>query len=309
MEIEKTASDPKSVLPHGSIFRYAWRSIWDGKFSLIPGILEIILWTYLAVDFGLNIFTYHGFDHYNGDFNLSYWLVVILTPVLIGMFAYRVNIETRESNEILNTVPLKPFQIMLPRMTVVLLSWLRVLLPLIILLIVTHELCYMHDIHHPFERWLRTAYWQAMVFPYEGPTCWRYGIFFEPSFPLSRLDDPNILLMDKLSPGWIAMVLLFGFSRIIGWVTLPLTWGFCIMSFIKKQPGFYLLLFILYLAILGILISLDNVTLWKYSIFNFEFQFPHIAYSYLYLLTSPLALVLSVIIYNVTLDIMERRSS
>lgn len=310
MKTDQIKFQSAQASPTGKFFSFAWKSIWSGKFSRILRLLEIIFWTFLAVVIGGWVFTYHGFNHFNQMFNLSYWTLVILTPILIGPFVYRVNTETRESAMILNTTPLRPHQILLPRMAAVLLSWFRVLLPLIILFVVTHELCYMNDIPDTFERWLRTAWWQAMVFPYEGASCWRYPeIFFESYFPLSRLDNPLILLKDKLPIGWSLMVLFWGYSRMLGWILLPVSWGFCILSVVKKKPALYLYFYLLYLLVLFVVMYFDRIQIWKYSIFNYEFDFPHIMHSYLYLLTSPLALLLAIIVYNVTLDLMERRAN
>jgi hypothetical protein len=138
-------------------------------------------------------------------FIVIYWAIIVLTPIFIAVFINRAHISMHAVDSTLDAAPLKAWDILLPRMMAVVLSWLRLFLPLMVLAFALHELTF-RGFHVPILSRI-DALAGGFMFDYKYP-----GGFLE--------DTPQI---GEEFKDW---VIINAILRLAGWVLLAVTWGF-----------------------------------------------------------------------------------
>jgi len=183
-------------------------------------IVEIVLWSIFAAIAGL-LTT----DMLSNGIAIQwiikpfYWILVMGTPLIIFWAVSR--IQMTGTDEVLRTVPLKPYQIVLPSIGAIVATYLRYMLPVILALAVTYEATYAHDFPGFFERLLRTASGSLIRFPnhypmlLESETSWRFD-------EQGNLMTSRLLLLNDMGH---SIIIAFAVLQWLGWLMLPITWG------------------------------------------------------------------------------------
>ena len=182
---------------------------------------EIIAWSFFAAHLGADIF---GF--YDASVDLSIvtyclWTIVILTPLLIFIWVYRVHVFRIPSDETIRTIPIPPSTILFARMMAVWLMWLSVFLPLIV--IAVHFYNISSGVFPAIDRWRGVA------------------VGF-------------LVLSDRINPRYCYLnaefAFFFWFLQMLGWVILPMTWGFFVGTVFKEKSFLFYVLLILYILVI-----------------------------------------------------------
>ena len=262
------------------IYQYACRRIWSAK-----GMFgfEIFSWTIAAVYVGLSTF---GLLKNQDEFLMfaGHKFVVCLTPIVIGTAIWRAHTSVGIGDEGLRNVPLNSFQILVPRMMSVLLSWFRMTVPWLVF-IAGPGYRFLTGISWGFFRGLTELLkYQLVIFPDRAMV------------PLTEVLPPH-------PPPWhTPFVYSLGTLQCIGWIVLPLTWGFLWGAVFNKRPGHFFFVYILYLLIPGIH-ALIIYNEWYTKLFGYDNRFLSIA------TISGLGwIVFSILFFALTLVIRGRRS-
>jgi len=198
------------------IFDLAWERLRGSKLLYY---WEIIAWSFFAAHLGADIF---GF--YSASIDLSIvtyclWTIVLLTPLLIFIWVYRVHVFRIPSGEMILTIPMPPSTIIFARMMAVGLMWLRVFLPLIV--IAVHFYNISSGVFPAFDRWHEVA--------------------------------SRFLFFDLLSGDFrlnTEFVFFFWMLQMLGWILLPMTWGFFVGTVFRGKSFLFYVLHILYFLVL-----------------------------------------------------------
>ena len=205
------------INPSRSIYRNAIYRLTSWRHSRI---VEIVLWSIFAAIAGLltsDMLSYSVAMPW--IVKPCYWILVAGTPFVVFWAVSRIQMTT--TDEVLKTIPLKPHQIVLPRISALLAVYLRYMLPVVLTLALTYEVIYAHNYPGFFERLLRTDAGSLTRFPLysplrlEGETMWE----------LDKAGNYIHGMLFTLSAWWRGIVIGLGFLQWIGWLLLPITWG------------------------------------------------------------------------------------
>jgi hypothetical protein len=199
------------------IFDLAWERL---KHAKLLYYWEIIAWSFFAAYLGADIF---GFYNASNDLAIAkycFWTIVILTPLLIFIWVYRVHVYRIPSDETVRTIPITPSTFIFARMTAVGLMWLRVFLPLIVIAVHFYDIS--SGVYPASDRWKGVA---------SGLLLWLY-----PGYPFDPTDFSY------------SFTLILWALQSVGWVILPITWGFFLGMAFRKMKYLYYFLHLVYLA-------------------------------------------------------------
>lgn len=262
------------------IYQYACRRIWSAK-GMVG--FEIFSWTIAAMYVGLSTF---GLLKNQDEFLMyaCYRTIICLAPIVIGIAIWRAHTSVGTGDEGLRTVPLQSYQFLVPRMTAVLVSWFLMTLPWLVF------------IAGPGYRFLSGL---------------RMGFFYNLTELLANqlaiLPDRSMVPLTEVlpphPPPWHSPeVYTLGVLQCIGWVVLPLTWGFLWGTVFNKRPGHFFVVYILYLIIPGIHVLIIYHELYRKLFDTFE-PFLGIAR-----ISGLGGIVFSILFFALTLVIRGRRS-
>lgn len=187
-----------------------------------------------AAFFGLEIFSDLPVSLKYICCRMSFYVLVVITPIVIGAWIYRVHVTAGSADESLRAVPLKPLGILLPRMGVVFLSWIRLMLPVLIIyfygLFILMPSLFPHASEHVLVRttigWLYSSGLQYFI---------------------------------HAVPSWIArqviMIFLGGLWG-VGFVTVPIAWGFWWASRFRYSAAGYFSSFFMWVVLAVIIVLL-----------------------------------------------------
>jgi len=223
----KSKPDPDSVSTFRTLFLYAWRRIWEGQSGRGARGLEITLWSVFAFYLGIQL-TYNIPAEIDGIFaNVVYWAIVILTPMEIGAQIYRAHASMGSADESLRTIPVDFNKIVFPRMAAVGISYLRTMLPLVILFYITWIIP-MTSLDTSLNSKITSVALNLLAL-----------------FPLDRwhqIYSQNPVWMNFIP--WICALIWTA-----GFVTIPITWGFWWATRFKYSASGFLFLYFFYLLI------------------------------------------------------------
>lgn len=271
-----------------AIFNYAYRRIWAGSAA---SFLEILIWSIFALYLGFWFFKLV-------PYRVEYWLflsaevlIPVLTPFIIGIAIFKTHVNVGMADESLKSVPLKPIQVLGPRMLAVFLTWVRYMLPLVLIVIVS-EIAVINFDSVSISRGIDVVMFKDRLLDTLTTVLYMHA-------NLGKIISYNY--EDIMMPGNIEFYWL-GIAQIFGWGLLPLTWGFLWASVFQRRGGIFILTYIAYLIFPAI-------------IFIAFIQFQSIGYSYSDALFDVKLCILglsgpifSIIIFLLTLFIWQKRS-
>ncbi len=207
-----------------TIFLHSYRRIWVGK-DIFQW--EILIQSFAAINIGLTPFGHLG-SWQDPIVIMSYILAAVLTPLIIGMSILRAHVIFGIGDEALRIVPLKPHQILVPRMTAVLLTWIQLVLPFFLIFIAAAILNRTGIVQSEFDSLVRLLLAQLFMFSDFAPG---YLRLFE-----SGLLSPRII-----------SIYACGILQFLSCITLPITWGFWMGSRRGRPHGLFLVQYFGYL--------------------------------------------------------------
>ncbi|MCX6644984.1 MAG: hypothetical protein NTY09_01285 [bacterium] len=277
-----------SESPSVAIFNYAYRRIWAGSAA---SFLEIFIWSIFALYLGFWCFKLV-------PYRVEYWLflsaeVLIpgLTPFIIGIAIFKTHVNVGTADESLKSVPLKAIQVLGPRMLAVFLTWVRYMLPLVLIVVVS-EISVINVDSAFYVNSLNSLIFQDPLLDKITSILYMHA----------NLGKIILYKSEYFIKPWIFERYLLGIAQIIGWGLLPLTWGFLWASVFQRRGGIFILAFIAYLIFPAI------IFLATYQIRSFTYSYYDIAdnmKAYMLGLGGP---VFSAILFLLTLLIWQKRS-
>jgi len=251
------ALDRKSQSIFALQFDIAWRRIWSGWGSGFALTLEIILWCLAAVE--LAFFLFHDTNPKIDNILdiASGTLFLVITPIIVVVAVYKSIVKTGMGDDSLRTAPLNAYQVLVPRILAVLLTWLRFVAPILILFYcaVTMSLSQYGDLGIKYPMLvpaLHLLFWQSPQGDY-------------------------LILIDAIDTEWKALLLYcLAILQTLGWVMFPLTWGTYWGLAMKRKGGLFLLIYVSWILIpatqafmvhKGMFVATQNLV-WKVGFFS-----------------------------------------
>lgn len=221
--------------PSWAVFGYAYRRIWSGWGA---SFWEILFWSVLGLYFGFKVFDLV-------PYKVDYWLYLAaavlipgIIPMVIGGAIYKCHVNVGTADASLKALPLKPSQVIGPRMLASALTWFQYMAPLVLIFLITQveilasqpapdtsvRLIF-HD--HLLDTVTRNLY----VLAYTG----------------------KVFSLGVLAGHGNRTLFILGITQLIGWGAAPLTWGFLWASYFQRRGGLFLLAYIAYFIIPGLI--------------------------------------------------------
>ncbi len=264
--------------PPREIFEYAYRRIWAGNGLWI---FETVLWCIAGAYLGFRLFDLPG---YQLDMILERFCrygLPALTPIIIGIAIFKAQVNIGTGDVSLRGVPLSGSQVLGPRFLAVFVTWIQIMTPMIVVL-------------YAFNLGMLKELSSFLDNPLQIQST-RY-LFVDWLSAGRNSDIPEFVTTGDLTP---TVFLCF---QAIGWGLLPISWGLMWATIYQRRGGPFILAYILYLLIPGIIFALIN---WYF--YNLEFFNTYIFWT---LVTTTVigTLLLSWVFYGVTCRIWDRRS-
>lgn len=210
-----------------AIFRFAYMRIWSGR---ILRILEKFSW-FIAVGYIASlIFDFTPFGTFGFLDAICRYGLPVGTPIIIVVAILKAHVLIGTGDSSLKCVPLKGFQILGPRFLAILLTWLRLVIPWVVVmiaLVLAYAPWYPGFVNNPILSAFSNYLFINWYIPYEIGL--RFGLAFPKNF----------------------LILLLLFAQAIGWGLLPISWGLMWASLFHNRGGHFLYAYLLYLLIPG----------------------------------------------------------
>ena len=235
--------------PGMALYAYARRRIWDGDAGRGVRFWETFLWSAFALYFGLNTF---GFIENYIRYGLAWGseiFIFLLTPMTIGAWVYRAHASAGSADESLRALPLRPSEILMPRMKAVLVTWLRIYTPLVLMLIVAGMIPSIGEYKNPIGILASFAY-SILT---DLPNFWLYPVSISDSIFV------NIFI--------IALAAIF----LGGGVTAPIAWGFWWATRFKYSATGFIFSYFFYYILIGFLMSVIS---WSHGLAGIGYGIP-----------------------------------
>ncbi|MCX6647473.1 MAG: hypothetical protein NTY09_14100 [bacterium] len=214
--------------PSNALFLHAWTRIWDGDPGRGVRFWETFFWSVLAVFAGFTIFGWVDPLIVRATAWITYAILILLTPLAIGTWVYRVHTSVGSADESLRALPLKPREILLPRMRAVLFTWVRIFLPILLLVIEANLIPLFRGIFDPI--WALSGFY--------------YSIFNTTKWHVMN----HVVSESRLVTFFLVLATP---CYIIGYVTAPLAWGFWLATRFRLSSAGYFFNFMSYYLCLG----------------------------------------------------------
>jgi hypothetical protein len=194
-----------------ALYERAIGRIWSGKFIFISWG---ILWCSAGVYFGLWLFDFIPHKALELAQPVSEYGFYAITPIIVGWAVSRAYVFEGRADSSLKSVPLRPYQALMPRMIAVFLTWIEFALPFIIV----------YGLALNFGLRLSASY--PMPASIASPMEDFQSIFIN-SFVFMGAEIAVYRLIDFLSISKYAMPILYSaaFIEILGFGLLPISWG------------------------------------------------------------------------------------
>ncbi|MCX6645324.1 MAG: hypothetical protein NTY09_03045 [bacterium] len=142
---------------------------------------------------------------------LSYWTLILLSPLII--FALVLKAQSCVNDQGIKTLPLKSKQILHPLIISVLVSWLRLFLPIIIGALFSQCILHLESNDYsdnPIFYWQLSFIRNLRLIPYHLPQL-----------------DPYYATYGIGTPFWMrTIIIILGLGQCVSWAMLPVMWGF-----------------------------------------------------------------------------------
>jgi hypothetical protein len=222
-----------------ALYERAIGRIWSGKFIFIVWGL---LWSAAAAYFAFWLFDFVPDKVENLAFPFGEYGFLAITPIIVGWAVSRSYVFEGRAYSSLKTVPLSPFQALIPRMLAVFLTWIEFALPfaIVYLLALNSVLRFSAD----------------MTLTASMPDL---RIILIERFIFMGVEYGGYKLIDLFSTSTDALPLFYCviFIEVLGYGILPISWGFLWGTKLKQRGGQFFLVYIAYAlipaALLGII--------------------------------------------------------
>ena len=114
------------------IFDHAWGRLGNSR---LLTVWEVVIWSAFAAHVGFDIFGFYSPDIDSRISEDMFWVAVLLSPILIGPWIYRVSSAGGVGDDALRIVPVTPRTIVGARISAVLYMWARMIGPLVMICI------------------------------------------------------------------------------------------------------------------------------------------------------------------------------
>jgi len=219
------------------IFRHAFRRAWGlGAMSL-----ETLSWSIAVVFLGLRVFDLTS-EKMDAWASLAAFVVfMVLTPVVIAVAIFRAHVSVGTADEALRNAPVKPIEMIGPRMAAVATVWLQLLAPWLLISVLAH-----------FSLTRFTSYPAGMGFTGRAAAFLLLGAGWADGFRVQLAQYTGVLGL---------VVLLLGFFQAAGWVLLPMAWGFMWASVFRHKGAPFLLAYSSYILMPLLLYAIVDMNL------------------------------------------------
>ncbi len=229
--ITAVATSPRyRASPFSALYSHSLNRIWSGR---AIRFWEVFSWTVLAIYLGFRIADYRLFYIERGAFIVAYLVLFILTPLVVPAWVYRTHMIAGAADEFMKTAPVAAFKVLGSRFVAILVTWLRIFGPWIVVLVLTHEYTFDGYFIHPFDRWKYATIGHLLHFPY-----------------LKGWDPDWLVLPSGTLVSSFFQVL--AVCNVIGWLMLPIAWGFLWGTIFRRAPSLFLLGYVTCLPLLGL---------------------------------------------------------
>lgn len=265
--------------PSWVIFNYAYRRIWSGNGFWI---FETVLWCLAGAYVAFKLFDLTSWQLDSILESVCRVGLPGLTPIIIGTAIYKAQVNVGTGDESLRGVPLRGYQVVGPRFLAVFFTWLQIMAPMVVVLIVnilgmiseTTYLSYnpipVYSLSYIFVTWIAGDNFFANILN---------------SVHLGDLTQVVILLLQAL-----------------GWGLLPISWGLIWATVYQRHGGPFLLAFLLYLLIPVVYFS---AIYWNVFGSYYEDQSLFWTLVYIYVFGS---LLLAALFFRIACGLWDRRS-
>jgi hypothetical protein len=218
-----------------ALYEWAYGRIWSGKFIFIVWGL---LWCAAGVYFGLWLFDFVPKKVLELAQIVSEYGFYAITPIIVGWAVSRAYVFEGRADSSLKSVPLRPYQALMPRMIAVFLTWIEFVLPFIIIYVLAMNFSLRLSANMPMR--------------YFNPSQVDDPISsFINSFIFMGVEIAGYRLIDIFSVNAAKMPLLYCtvFIEILGFGLLPISWGFWWGTRLKQRGGPFFLTYFAYILI------------------------------------------------------------
>ncbi|MCX6645995.1 MAG: hypothetical protein NTY09_06525 [bacterium] len=217
-----------------ALYERAIGRIWSGKFIFIVWGL---LWSAAAAYFAFWLFDFIPFSRKLFLFvlNLSEYGFLAITPIIVGWALSRAYVFEGRADSSLKTVPLRPYQALMPRMIAVFLTWVEFALPFAIVFLLV--ICGM-------SRHIATNQLPASI----SSDIPDFRIMLIESLIFMGVEFNGYGLIEMFPVSTDALPLLYSiiFIEVLGYCLLPISWGFWWGTKLKQRAGQFILAYIAY---------------------------------------------------------------
>ncbi len=237
VEVSKFAFKPVqkssgSESPSRVIFNYAYRRIWSGNGLWI---FETVLWCLAGAYVAFWIFDLTSYLLDSILESVCRGGLPALTPIIIGIAIYKAQVNIGTGDESLRGVPLRGYQVVGPRFLAVFLTWLQIMAPMVVVLIVI----------------ILGMISETTYFSYNPIPVFSMSYIF-----ITWIAGDNIFanISNSVHTGEITPVVIL-FLQALGWGLVPISWGLIWATVYQRHGGPFLLAFLLYLLIPAVYFS------------------------------------------------------
>jgi hypothetical protein len=270
--------------PSNALFLHAWTRIWDGDHGRGVRFWETFFWSVLAIFAGFSIFGWVDPLIVRATAWITYAILILITPLAIGTWVYRVHTSVGSADESLRALPLKPREILFPRMRAVLFTWVRIFLPIVLILIFT-------GLTPPFT---------IITDPISVMLNYYYSIFYSSRW----------YVMGHIGYESLLATLILGVATpcyLIGYVTAPAAWGLWLATRFRFSTAGYFFGFMSYYLALGGLLWAVHFAYGAKTWFTGEMNGPFYN-EYIYTMVGASFLIVTWLCYRTSCDLLGRRS-
>jgi len=218
----------------------AYGRIWAGKFNFIWWGM---IWCAAAAYFGFWLYDFVPQKIEDLAFRVGLFGFLGITPLAVGWASLRAYVLEGTGDSSLKTVPLRPWLVLLPRMSAVFLTWLELALPFVLLYIfnfVSQNRAMAH---------LNSVLPARFAVPDIGVTNALHLLTVG-----GNLGGVRVIPSSGVGLSEIPVLYLFLLLEVLGYGLLPISWAFWWGTILKRRGGPFLLAFFSYFLLVGLLV-------------------------------------------------------
>jgi len=235
--------------PARDIYRIAASRIRDNRTYRIA---EMVSWSLLACYLALVTYQRVPQEIHIIAMQATSVLFLFPTPFVLGAWIATVHFRGDTDEDTLRATPMEAPDIVRPRMKAVMISWVRVFMPLVALFMIANDIAY--SIYFPgfFERWVRAAAAWLLVFPYRMPLRLETELNAVNATSDGMFPTPALL---QIHPMLQFAIIVLCALMFISYVTFPTAWGFFWRGRLKRSSMYPVVYFLYALFPLAIIVT------------------------------------------------------